>query len=334
MPCYNPLTGYRGKHANDKTGRKPIVWKEESSDGTGAISLPCGKCTGCRLEYSRSWALRCYHESKMHDENSFLTLTYDPEHLPPDFSIHKEELQDFFKKLRYELNEIYGRTYTHTDSQNRRRYEPNKPVRYFACGEYGESAGRRPHYHALIFGFDFPDKYLYSMRDGIPLYRSPFLEKVWTKGFSTIGQVTFESAAYVARYVMKKRKGPPGQTDKHGKTNEQYYEAVDPETGEIHQTQPEFCLMSRRPGIGKKWYDAYKGDLNKDFLTLANGRHKIPRYYDTLSEEEDETAFLLRKEKRAEKIKYEEGTIARLRVREKVKIAQVNQLKRGYENET
>ena len=333
MPCYNPITGYRSAHLNENS-RRPIVWNEKHSDGSGPLLLPCGRCTGCRIDYSRTWALRCYHEAQMHDANAFVTLTYDEKHIPADRSINKTELQDFFKKLRYEVNEIYGCTELQSTKTSRQRMVPNRPIRYFACGEYG-TKNNRPHYHALIFGYDFPDKTLYSEKDGTLLFRSKLLEHCWTKGFSTIGQVTFESAAYVARYTMKKRKGPADQKDKNGKTNKQHYELLDPETGEIHDLEPEFCVMSRRPGIGKAWYDTYKGDLEKDFLTLADGtKHRIPRYYDTLSEAEDETKTLLRKEKRKEKIKPEDNTFARLRVRETVKQAQLNQLKRGFENET
>lgn len=312
MACYNPLTGYRAKYENEN-GKRPIVWKEKLSDGSGSIHLPCGKCTGCRLEYSRQWALRCHHEAQMHDNNAFITLTYSPEHIPDDYSIHKDELQKFFKRLRKATG---------------------KKLRYFACGEYGEK-GNRPHYHAIIFGYDFPDKLLHSESNGNRLYRSALLERVWKKGFSLIGNVTFESAAYVARYVMKKRKGKPDTVDQYGKTNAEYYQIVDPETGEMFQQEPEFALMSRRPGIGKAWFDAYKGDTDKDYVTLATGgQYKLPKYYDSLLEKEDPLEMLERKEKRAENINPLDNTFERLRVKETVKLASINQLERNYENET
>lgn len=312
MACYNPLQGYRSKHLNEN-GKRPIVWKEKLSDGSGAIPLPCGKCTGCRLEYSRQWALRCHHEAQMHDNNAFITLTYAPEHLPDDYSIHKEELQKFFKRLRKATGQ---------------------KIRYFACGEYGEK-GSRPHYHAIIFGYDFPDKQLHSMSGENQLYRSPLLERVWKKGYSLIGNVSFDSAAYVARYVMKKRKGKPDQVDQYGKTNQDYYLIVDPDTGEAFHQEPEFALMSRRPGIGKTWFDAYRGDVQKDYVTLATGgKFSLPKYYDTLLEKEDPIAFMERKEKRKENVNPLDNTFERLRVKEKVKNAAINQLERKYENET
>jgi hypothetical protein len=324
MACYNPITGWRAKDLNEN-GKRPIVWKEKHSDGSGEIQLPCGRCAGCRLDYSRSWALRCYHESQMHDYNSFITLTYSPENLPDDHSIHKEELQKFFKRLRKATG---------------------KRFKYFACGEYGES-NNRPHYHAIIFGYDFPDKRLHTKtRNGDLLFRSELLERTWTKGFSLIGEVTFQSAAYVARYVMKKRKGKPDQKDKHGKTNEEYYMLLNKETGEVHTLQPEFCIMSRgsgkpedsdiwRYGIAKAWFKKYRGDVEKDFVTLATGgKYKLPKYYDSILEEEDPIAYMERKEKRKEHINPLDNTFKRLRVKEEVKNAQINQLKRGYENET
>jgi hypothetical protein len=323
MACYNPLRAYRSKHLNEN-GKRPIVWKENLSDGSGEIQLPCGRCKGCRLEYSRQWALRCHHEAQMYSDNAFITLTYAPEHLPDDYSIHKSELQKFFKRLRKTTG---------------------KKIRYFACGEYGEK-GNRPHYHAIIFGYDFPDKVLYSQTsNGDNLYRSPTLEKVWKKGFSLIGNVTFESAAYVARYVMKKRKGKPDQVDKYGKKNSDYYLITDKDTGEVFQQNPEFAIMSRgkksnddirhQGGIGYAWFKTYKGDTDKDYVTLATGgKYKLPKYYDVLLEREDPFAFEERKDKRKENTNPLDNTMERLRVKEKVKTAQIQNLNRSYENVT
>lgn len=211
-------------------------------------------------------------------------------------------------------------------------------IKHYTVGEYGDK-NNRPHYHSLIFGYDFPDRQLVKIEDGFALYSSETLDKAWQqKGYALIGDVTFQSAAYVARYMMKKRKGDPDHKDKHGKTNKSYYELLDKDTGEIHQLEPEFALMSRGGrkgrGIGYSWLQTYKGDTNKDFITLNGNKMGLPKYYDTILEAENPEAFLLRKEKRTRKIKPSENTIVRLRDQETVKNAQLNQLKRGYENGT
>lgn len=269
------------------------------------ITLPCGRCIGCRLEHSRQWAVRCMHEAQLHNHNSFITLTYAPEHLPADQSIHKEELQKFFKRLRKGTG---------------------LKLRYFACGEYGDQ-NNRPHYHAIIFGTDFPDRQPHKQtKQGDLLYTSETLQKYWTKGFSLIGEVTFESAAYVARYVMKKRKGDQDDIDEH-------YKLLDPNTGEIHQLEPEFCLMSRNPGLGKEWLKIYKSDTDKDFITVRGVKQKLPKYYDSMLAIEDELEMEERKitrRKAANKQKSEQ-TYDRLTVRENVKYAQIGQLTREIE---
>lgn len=150
-----------------------------------SLSLPCGQCIGCRLEYSRQWAIRCMHESTLHDQSCFITLTYSDDNLPEHGTLILRDFQLFMKRLRFEFS--------------------NVKIRFYHCGEYGEKFGR-PHYHALLFGIDFEaDRTLYSQsKQGSKLYVSDTLNKLWNKGFATIGNITFESAAYVARYVVKK----------------------------------------------------------------------------------------------------------------------------------
>lgn len=250
----------------------------------------------------------------MHHENAFLTLTYAPEHLPKNGSISKVAVQKFVKRLRKRVGQ---------------------PLRYFACGEYGEGNGR-PHYHLLIFGYGFPDKVLAAKtKRGDSLFRSALLEDCWRFGYSYIGDVSFESAAYVARYVMKKRKGKEDFVDKNGKTNKEHYQLLDPVTGEVHQLDPEFVLMSRRPGIGRTWLEQYRSDTDKDYLTLRGQKMALPKYYDTVIERFDEIDFLERKQQRRVEAfeRREDATDDRLRVREKVKAAQINQLSRNLEND-
>jgi len=329
MPCYHPITGYRSRYVN-QSGKRSIVFSRSEAFSDLPIEVPCGRCAGCRLEYSRQWAIRCMHESQTHTANSFITLTYAPENLPADHSINKQVLQNFFKLFRKKLHKRYGSS---PDPLNPKKNIPNVPIRYFACGEYGEQRNR-PHYHALIFGYDFPDKKLWSKKNGNLLFRSPFLESIWPHGYSSIGHVTFESAAYVARYVMKKRKGPDDLPDKFGKFNDDYYDILDQTTGEVFHVEREFCLMSRNPGIGKKWYQMYGNDTKKDFITLRGNKYKIPKYYDSILEQENELELQYKKDKRRREAskRKSDNTIERLRVKELIKTEQIKLLKRGFEN--
>lgn len=302
MPCYSPITGYRSRYKS-KNGKRPLVFSGKDGYTDLQVTVPCGKCYGCRLEYSRQWAIRCVHEAQLHENNAFITLTYAPEKLPEDHSVSKEELQKFFKRLRKTTG---------------------KKLRYFACGEYGKQKNR-PHYHAIIFGYDFPDRTLYSKSNGNLLYRSETLEKCWTKGFSTIGHVTFESCAYVARYVMKK------YTNKDEDKVKDAYTMVDQDTGEAHHMSPEFCLMSRRPGIGHDWLHQYKNDTNKDYITIRGTKMSLPKYYDMLLEKYGED-METRKIDRRKKVDKKEQTHERLNTRETVKRKQTENLVRHFED--
>lgn len=304
MPCYHPLTAWLSKDVNP-SGKRSLVFKEENGKPFSKLEVPCGQCIGCRLEKSRQWAVRCVHEASLYDSNCFITLTYNDESLPLDGGLRKEDFQKFMKRFRKAI--------------------APRQIRFFHCGEYGELT-RRPHYHACIFNFDFPDKVEWSTRDGVVLYRSPFLEKLWPFGNSSIGEVTFESAAYVARYVTKKVTGDAA---------ENHYSRVDSDTGEVFQVSPEYCTMSRRPhGIGYGWYEKYASDaFPKDFITIRGARHKPPRYYGHLyeiSNSEDYEAIKRRRMLYAIEQK-EENTQQRLQVRETVKYAQFKQLKRGLD---
>lgn len=317
MACYRPLQGYYSK-ARTSNGKRTIVFDAGKGLLDQKISIPCGVCTGCRIGYAREWALRCVHESQLHQENCFITLTYNNEHLPENRSVDKRELQKFFKRLR----------------------KAGYKFRYFACGEYGDKSGRA-HYHAILFGVDFShDRYLWSVRNHIPVYRSPSLESAWADdkgsiGHCEIGSVTFQSCCYVARYIMKKRKGHPDARDpKTGKTNKDYYLAlkVDTSTGEAEEIQlePEFVLMSRRPGIATGWLEKYADtDLVKDFVTVDKAIFPLPRFYDKYLEKLDPLDMERRKVKRriaAEKRTKEEMTRERLDDIEFCKNAQLDQL--------
>jgi len=270
------------------------------------ITLPCGQCTGCRLERSRQWAIRCSHEASLYDENSFITLTYKDDALPPYGSLQKAHFQKFMKRLR--------------------KANPGRKIRYYHCGEYGDDLGR-PHYHACLFNYDFPDRVLFKETGETKLYSSKTLERLWPFGFSTIGDVTFKSAAYVARYVMKKVTG---------RKSEEHYSVVDEKTGEIILRQPEYTTMSLKPGIGAGWYEKWSSDVYPSDEIIIEGRSiKPPRFYDNKYELTNPKEFNLIKMEREQHAEdhADDNTPQRLGVREQVHHAQLRNLKRNFEDE-
>lgn len=307
MPCYHPLRAFRSLQTNG-TGTSNIVFKlSEGFKNYEPIMLPCGQCIGCRLERSRDWACRMMHEASQYENNCFITLTYDDKNLPHDLSLHMTHFQKFMKKLRF--------------------HNSDRRIKFFHCGEYGEATFEngyiaRPHYHAILFNYDFPDKELWKNINGNPVFISESLSKRWKKGFSTIGTVTFESAAYVARYCLKKI---------NGDLAEDHYTRSHPLTGEILQVDPEYATMSRRPAIGKDWYSQFKGDLYpSDFIISRGNKVPVPKYYDRLLAMEDPETLQAIKEQRIEDAtKYKkDNTRRRLAVRETVKKAQLKLLPR------
>ena len=212
--------------------------------------------------------------------------------------------------------------------------QPNK-IRFYHCGEYGENYGR-PHYHSLIFGYDFPDKRPWSQSTGKNfLYRSEQLERLWPSGFSTVGNITSESAAYCARYTIKKLNGPARDVI-NPETGLKPYEKID-DYGEIQQIIPEYATMSRHPGIGRDWYETFKTDVFPDDFVVVKGKKlPTPAYYRRLLASQDPDLAEQLKEKRVQKAatKRHDQTPERLLVREKIQIARASRLIRTYENGT
>lgn len=192
------------------------------------------------------------------------------------------------------------------------------------CGEYGEKF-TRPHYHACLFGIEFSDRVPIRESEGIILYNSPLLDEIWGKGFTSIGDVNFETAAYTARYITKK------VTGKHA---EDHYQKSCSHTGNPVIIEPEFVRMSLKPGIGKDWYDRFKYDLYLgDFALHKNKKIKIPRYYDKIMEIEDEDFEKIKFARRQKARRFlADNTPERLEVREKVKLLKYKQLSRSYES--
>lgn len=282
MPCYRPLKGYRSAQRNP-SGKRSIIFSGNPKEcyKDQPVTLPCGNCPGCREQHARKWALRITHETQLHEYNSFLTLTYNEGNLPKDGGLHVEDFQKFLKKLRIKIKRskyndpVYG------------LFKTAPSPRYFHCGEYGDKRSR-PHYHACLFGFDFLDKSPSGQRDGNIYYSSAELDSLWGHGFATIGNLEYASALYVARYTTKKLRG-----------EQMEYEYIDEETGEILQRKPEYATMSRRPGIGKLYFEKYKNDFFPDDFVLLNGqKQKVPKYYDQLLERESASEYAKVKAKR------------------------------------
>ena len=253
------------------------------------IEVPCRHCVGCMLDRSRDWATRCMLEASYHEHNCFITLTYNDDHLPakreiidtdgviaksPYNSLQKKDFQNFMKRLRKHL-------------------EPLK-IRFFACGEYG-SKTFRPHYHAIIFGYDFPDKvFLKSNFRGDKYYISKELQDAWSDpndhkpiGNILVTDISFDTCAYVARYCLKKSDNDMSA----------FYK--------IFNVDPEFTLMSRKPGIGRDYYEENKDKIYEDGRIILSDIKGVkilrpPKYYDKLYDIDSPLEFEEIKEQRFE----------------------------------
>ena len=325
MPCYSPLKGWKDEETGGIKFRRDGA-KEE-------MEVACGQCLGCRLDRSRMWAMRIVHElcmSETDGDNCFVTLTYrdklecDTEQLengyfiPDDWSLHRSHFVKFMKRLR-------------------KAYSPRK-IRYFMCGEYGarckhgidlERVGcplcnvGRPHFHAILFNCSFDDLVSYGSENGELRYTSETLSKIWRYGFVDVGEANFATAAYVSRYILKKVNGVRA---------EDHYMQLD-DYGVVSWLEPEYATMSRKPGIGKEWFDKYKEDVfpHDEVPVPGEGVFRgVPRYYEEIFKEENPLSLEEIKECRR-KFREEHGdefSPERLMAKYKVKKAQVNMLKR------
>ncbi len=294
MTCYYPIQCRIVD--NGEGNKKNIIFQNSSKsvtrDENGNIKIkdpypdqiPCGNCIGCRLKKAKQWAIRCMHEKQYHENSSFITLTYSDEKINENKSLDKKKVQKFMKKLRKAI-------------------EPEK-IRFYMCGEYAPNSIEeelkeqqlplekrrckgRPHYHIIIFGYDFPDKTKWKTdpSTGITQYRSKLLESKWTEGYSTIGNVTPESILYTAKYILKKINGKPSKNYYQGK-------------------EKEYTTMSRRDGIGKKYLDEFKEEIYKhDSVIFQNIEIKPPSYYDKLYDITNPKDLYLIKKNREEEAK-------------------------------
>ncbi|WNK12656.1 MAG: replication initiator protein [Microvirus sp.] len=295
MPCYHPLEAFR-------LASGEVVFCERG-DVMATLRLPCGRCVGCRLERSRQWAVRITHEARLYDGSGFVTLTYDDAHVPLDGSLRYRDFRLFMRRVRKRCG----------------------PTRFFMCGEYGGQNGR-PHFHAGLFGLDFwqDRKYFRTTDAGFKVFKSETLSQLWPLGMCEVGDLTFESAAYMARYVMKKV---------NGDLADDHYKRVDPETGEIVWLVPEFCHMSLRPGIGARWFGRYGASdaVAHDRVVMNGVPQKLPRYYNVLLKREDPVLLECMQQDRilAAKAFVKDTTEERLSVREEVAKARLRFYKRS-----
>lgn len=287
MSCFHPLPAIRKKDSDQfRVGKQGESFLPYTDVLTGEriepINIPCGKCIGCRIDYSRAWADRCVLESLEYPKGLswFVTLTYDDDHIETDkrtlltdkgtLTLFPKDPQDFLKRLR----EYWERVYDHVG------------IRFFMCGEYGSTTAR-PHYHMLLYNLPIHDLKVYSKnRQGDLLYTSNEISSLWGLGYVIIGELTWQTCAYTARYVLKKFKG------KTKEVTEEHYKSVG--------LLPEYTRMSRMPGIAREFYERHKDDIyyfesldkNKvitnDEIILPGGKiSKPPKYFDRLRKEED-----------------------------------------------
>ena len=250
MSCFNPnymecfVDEYTGQLSYSFNGnaryQNPLTFGKFSDlaeNGSYKFLVPCRHCLGCHIDYSRDWANRLCIELNDMKKAVYLTLTYNQENVPLTddgvMTLSVRDTQLFLKRLRKRFS--------------------NVRIRYYLAGEYGP-IGRRPHYHAIIFGFSLADLTDLRIVDynelGQPLYTSDVISSVWDKGFITLGEVNYRTCAYVSRYVLKK----------HYSYNK----------SDLHGALPEFNTSSRRPGIGLLNYDKIL-DRDTDILSIYTG---------------------------------------------------------------
>lgn len=283
MGCNHPLIGVPiGVRADTgKMQYKILPYNEKyftDKYTDGVVTIPCGNCIGCRIDYSRQWANRCMLELQYHDSAYFVTVTYNEDAVPrvwysdPDtgeaaeaLTLRKRDWQLFMKNVRARFSDDH--------------------IRFFAAGEYGD-ATFRPHYHAILFGLHLDDLQLYKLSpDGYNYYTSPSLQRCWdvvhskgkegitplaSRGYVIIAECNWQTCAYVARYVVKKLKGPLSE----------FYQ--------MHNIEPPFSLMSRKPGLGRQYYDDHPDLYDFDYINVStpDGGRKFrpPKYFDRLHE--------------------------------------------------
>lgn len=308
MTCFHPLKMYKPRYAQlDIPPKDYYALKKLSfhkSDFREEIQVPCGHCLGCRLDHASMWQTRIMMEQKNWNSCYHITLTYNNPHLHKKYGLtqlNKKDLQDFIKRLRYYFEGF-------EEWVNPKTGEYEKPLRYYASGEYGNEGerakiGGNPHYHIAMFNLKLNDLKLYKLnKHGDPIFKSKTLNKIWGKGFCTIEELNFETAGYVARYVQKKAGIKPHKRKYTGKIrkemrvderNGHLYEHIIKEQKTIKNLQiEEFQVMSRAVGIGFKYWKDNKEKIKRNNGILIKIKNTvkikpIPRYFKKQWEKEN-----------------------------------------------
>lgn len=277
--------------------------------------VPCRKCDECKAKYAQDWAIRCYHEFLMRESACFVTLTVDDIHAtalldsirksykkgantycnrcikgsrwfryPLNYSLNKHFLLDWLKKFRDNLYKNIG-----------------VKIRYFGCGEYGDN-NERPHYHLIIFGYDFPDKQFFRKSSkNVDLYLSEELSHYWPYGMATIQSVNYKACMYTAKYCTKKLKFDNAESEYeyyYGRQPEFLFMSkgncqsnrcpyIDEITKErklnsLRNLTNEYCKFcdKTRGGLGYDWLLKYHFEVLKLGYILIDGiKYSIPDYY-------------------------------------------------------
>lgn len=232
---------------------KPIVVRHDEVPST----VPCGRCNFCLQNKRNSWAFRLAVEQQDSYTADFVTLTYDPTHVPylwgedgaiEGLTLDKQDLYTFLTTVKQAQRRLLKKEYKQWK------------IRYYAVGEYGTRFGR-PHYHGIFFNLhpEIKNRIMNGM--------------IWSKGHTRFGTVTQASISYTAKYCIDKQEDYPGDEDKDKRI-------VKP-----------FSTMSRNPGIGYRYVEKNREwhrpnmTLNPDdwkIYCMKDG-HKVmmPRYYKT-----------------------------------------------------
>lgn len=298
MSCTRPISAQRYYDPE----QAKLVIRLAGDDFKPNLELNCGNCTNCKLRKAKEWALRCWHESQMHDNSCYVTFTYSDENLPAREELDHRHFQLFMKRLR-------------------RRYMRQR-FSYFMCGEYGDKT-HRPHYHAVIFGYWPPDAEYHRTEKGHKYFKSAELDYLWGRGFTDTSYVSYKNAGYVARYTLKKQLPSEELQDR--------YTWVD-ENGELHVRKFEYTRMSTDPAIGQGWFYKYMDQtLRDDFVRDPDGHEcPVPKHYLDVLKREDPDLYVEMAVARLEKAKANAKSPDQLRQHEICTEARSKQLKRPY----